>query len=274
MVSWFGWDLSLDEEAPLRSLTILLSLTPAPASPLKPTRRLLPRLKGTIHVQTPAVGVDCEGCHQGWPLLVQIATPVGVVMEFVPPSVDEFSEDLQRLFYGRSDITKVLCDGCGQDRRLLNLDGQRDVVCITQMANELYGRSNSQRGLVTIASMALRKQIRKDDRGLKYFIRVDNRWTRMPRGLSDIPEESLTYAAADAWLTLHAYQALKRARPSFNDALPVVVVQGQAASAAVGQRYESGRRTYEDVYDGYDEDEEYDDGPRAKRGHYTGRRRR
>lgn len=143
---------------------------------------------------------------------MQIAYEAGVIVELRGYSFGEFpySQDLLDLLNDRR-ITKVFCDRSGNDRRALQLDSDRtDVECIEDKANEAWGPSSppGARGLVNIAAQALRVDVTKESEGLWYFVDVDNGWRPVPHNLGDIPEASLDYAAADAWLTREAALAL------------------------------------------------------------------
>lgn len=180
------------------------------------------------------VGVDCEGNNQLIPMMVQIATPEFIIIETPKSRTAGLSADLRRLIADRS-ILKVLCDPGGKDVWSLDLgfwDRSHGMwpsmgwCDIEYMCNMVYGQGKT-RGLVGVfnrvqPNVRLAPKVSKDWKlsPVSYFIYRERENKEYIGDERDVPKNVWKYSAADAWITLKAYQhltQLPRCRPSQYD---------------------------------------------------------
>jgi hypothetical protein len=159
------------------------------------------------------VGIDVEGTNHRPPLLVQVAA-AGIIVLELPSHSKGLSSGLQKLLHD-PEVLKVFCDGSWNDRKALGIAENPHAfnVCdLESLVDGLLGHSKTgQRGLCQIANLSQSQGPRryvKNKKSQKYFIKVDRGFIRPPKNLSQIPDDSLRYACADAWATLLSWHGL------------------------------------------------------------------
>mmetsp|Transcript_46878 Transcript_46878/g.60248 ORF Transcript_46878/g.60248 Transcript_46878/m.60248 type:complete len:411 (+) Transcript_46878:15-1247(+) len=158
------------------------------------------------------IGVDTEGIHHVPPLLVQIAYrnkvngKIIVILE--APRKGILSSNMLKIL-SDSSITKVFCDASGDTEAL---GTQVNQICdIQEMATNQFETSNKL-GLGNLGSKFVfnNENVIKNKKGWKYFTyhkyRPSNQsWPSLSQHTS-----LCYYAAADAWMTLEIYDAMKK----------------------------------------------------------------
>ena len=152
------------------------------------------------------VGIDAEGIHTTPPKMVQVATSKTILIE-LPAAHGKLSEGLEALLMDLS-IRKVFCDSTNGDKKCLGLpvDASQgpNVIELEELTNEHFGYSGQPRGLVKCLLIATGQRVTKDKDGWRWFENQKNQI----RTLKDVPRDIVTYAAMDAWITLHIYESI------------------------------------------------------------------
>ena len=182
------------------------------------------------------VGIDTEGNGgDGWPRLIQVATPNLVLLEVVPLKSKNVSSEMQKLLKDTT-ITKLFCDSsANKDAKSLGLTyGRKDVVNIEDEIEknatknilredtEKKKKQPTRKGLVRICNLLGVPEkgcrLTKDEDGWRFFESARGQNIQF---LTDVPEKHRKYAAIDAWMTLIAGQRLLTP-PSVTSATSVV----------------------------------------------------
>jgi hypothetical protein len=179
------------------------------------------------------VGIDVEGNLQTPPVLVQVCVQVPeteaeylCVLELPRSNPDgNLSADLRRLLRDAT-VAKIFCDGtAGSDKRSLSVDvdlardgAQFACLDLESLASDLAGATSVSRGLARIFNLAWPDSAfratkdNKDTSSVRYFVDVQDRRRAPPQTLADVPAPIRRYAAMDAWLTMSAFEGLRRTR--------------------------------------------------------------